>query len=324
MKNKHQSSNPKPQARVSRCGSEPLRVCLMIAFWCFALMSNLHAESILNSKHDLSVTGPGPIKASTESEVCLFCHTPHRGTGETPLWNHSLSSATYTPYDSSTLKAAVGQPTGASKLCLSCHDGTVALGMVKSRPSAISMSGGVTTMPTGSGNLGSDLSDDHPISFTFDAALASANGQLNPPSTLTGKVLLDHNNQMQCTSCHDAHDNQFGKFLVANNNGSALCVTCHSLNSWQTSDHRISNKTWNGVGVNPWPHTDKTTVAANACENCHAPHSAGTKPRLLNFPQEEQNCFSCHSGNVATKNVEAEFNKPSTHPILTSSGLHDP
>ena len=304
----------------------------MIYYWfsTFALVSLLlvpnevHADTILNSKHDLSASGPGPIKAMTESEVCLFCHTPHRGTGETPLWNHALSSATYTPYDSSTLKATVGQPTGSSKLCLSCHDGTVALGMVKSRSSAINMAGGVTTMPVGSGNLGTDLSDDHPVSFTYDAGLASANGELNPPSALTGKVRLDHNNQMQCTSCHEPHDNQYGKFLVAENNGSALCITCHAIPSWQTSNHRNSNKTWNGAGVNPWPHTDKKTVAANACENCHAPHAAGTKERLLNFAQEEQNCFSCHNGNVAAKDIETEFNKLSAHPILTSSGTHDP
>src|SRR4051794_13053211 len=95
------------------------------------LTATAFGDTILGSKHDLSVVGPGPIKAATESEVCLFCHTPHRA-GELPLWNHFLSSATYTPYSSSTIRATVGQPSGASKLCLSCHDGTVALGMVYS------------------------------------------------------------------------------------------------------------------------------------------------------------------------------------------------
>src|SRR3954451_17667369 len=99
-------------------------------------------ESVISSKHNLSVSGPGDIKSATETEICIFCHTPHRGTGETPLWNHALSSATYTPYTSSTIKAAVGQPTGASKLCLSCHDGTVALGLVNSRSGPIEMQNG--------------------------------------------------------------------------------------------------------------------------------------------------------------------------------------
>jgi len=134
------------------------------------------AGTVLGSKHDLSVGGSGPIKATSESEVCLFCHTPHRGTGATPLWNHTLSQATYTPYSSSTAKATIGQPTGSSKLCLSCHDGTVALGMVNSRPTPIQLSGGVYTMPAGKSNLGTDLSDDHPVSFTYDNALVGRRG----------------------------------------------------------------------------------------------------------------------------------------------------
>ncbi len=286
------------------------------------------AAGILGSKHDLSVAGPGPIKAVTESDVCLFCHTPHKGTGQTPLWNHSLSSATYTPYDSSTMKATIGQPTGASKLCLSCHDGTVALGMVSSRSTPIRMQGAlkedIAGLPAGASLIGTDLSDDHPISFTYDSALATADGQLKDPSTLNQKVRLDHDKQLQCTSCHDPHDDQFGNFLVQDNTASSLCLQCHVMNYWQNSVHRTSSQNWSGAGADPWPHTKETTVAANGCENCHAPHNAGTRPRLLNFADEEQNCFSCHNGNVAAKNIQPEFNKVSTHPVLSTSGVHDP
>lgn len=294
---------------------------LIVGCWCFPVRA---AESILASKHDLSASGPGTIKATSESDVCIFCHTPHRGTGELPLWNHGASTATYAPYSSSTTRATIGQPTGASKLCLSCHDGTVALGMVASRTTPIQMQAGVTTMPPGHSNLGTDLSDDHPVSFRYDSALVAARGELMDPSTLTEKVRLDHNQEMQCTSCHDPHSNEFGKFLVKDNNGSALCSTCHAPNLWQQSSHHLSNKNWNGTGVNPWPHTAGKTVAANGCENCHAPHSAGTKPRLLNFANEEENCFSCHSGTVASKDLQMEFNKFSTHPILITTGIHDP
>lgn len=282
------------------------------------------AETILASKHDLSIAGRGAIKASTESEVCLFCHTPHRGTGELPLWNHAMSQAAYIPYSSSTIKATIGQPTGSSKLCLSCHDGTVALGMVHSRSVPIEMRNAVTTMPAGPANLGTDLSDDHPISFVYDSALATAHGQLRDPATLNNKVRLDHTGQMQCTSCHDPHDNQYGKFLVQDNYASALCLQCHNPNYWADSAHRLSNKTWNGTGLNPWPHSTNTTVAANACASCHASHAAGTKPRLLNHALEEDNCFACHNGNVATHNLQPEFNKFSAHPILDTSGVHDP
>jgi predicted CXXCH cytochrome family protein len=65
-------------------------------------------------------------------------------------------------------------------------------------------------------------------------------------------------------------------------------------------------------------------VAANGCENCHRPHAAETKLRLLNFSPDEQNCYSCHSGTVAVKNIAAEFNKASVHPIALTSGIHDP
>jgi len=75
--------------------------------------------SIRGTPHDLS---PVPGGGS-----CSFCHTPHGALPGTPLWSHKLSTAVYKIYESSSLKAKVGQPTGSSKLCLSCHDGTVAL-----------------------------------------------------------------------------------------------------------------------------------------------------------------------------------------------------
>lgn len=288
------------------------------------LPDGLGANTILGSKHDLAAGGAVAIGAVSESEVCLFCHTPHRATGEGALWNHSLSSAGYKPYSSSSLKAVVGQPNGASKLCLSCHDGTVALGMVHSRPAPIAMRNGVTTMPPGPSNLGTDLSDDHPVSFVYDSALAAAQGELKDPATLVAKVRLDHEGQVQCTSCHDPHSDQFGKFLVQDNTGSALCSTCHVPAWWDYASHHTSTKTWNGTGQDPWPHTTAQTVAANGCENCHAPHKAGTPERLMNFANEEENCNACHGGTVATKNVAVEFNKPSVHPITMTSGVHQP
>lgn len=287
------------------------------------MAGSMQAESILNSKHNLSVSGPGPIRAVTESEVCLFCHTPHNAEPDTPLWNHAASAATYQPYSSSTLHAQVGQPTGSSRLCLSCHDGTVALGMVRTRPAGIAMRNGVTTMPAGSSNLGTDLTDDHPVSFTYDAALAAANGQLRDPQTLNQHVRLDHNQKVQCTSCHDPHDNQWGNFLVENNTGAALCQECHLPDYWQGSAHHLSGKGWNGTGPNPWPKLGARTVAANGCANCHGPHASGTSARLLNQAREEDNCLVCHSGTVATKNLAPEINKFSAHAVQRTSGVHD-
>lgn len=277
----------------------------------------------MNSRHNLSATGPGGVKAATETEICIFCHTPHAANSEAPLWNRTSSGVNYTTYLSSTTKAAIGQPTGSSRLCLSCHDGTIALGMVQSRSQPISMTGGITTMPSGAGHLGTDLSDDHPISFAYNAGLAAANGELRDPAGLNSRVRLE-NGQMQCTTCHDPHDDANGAFLVMPNNAGALCLECHAPKLWSGSAHATSTKTWNGSPPDPWSHTAGTTVADNACESCHRPHSAGSPQRLLNFAAEEDNCLSCHNGNVAAKNLQTTFAKSSVHPIHLTTGVHDP
>ncbi len=159
---------------------------------------------VRNTRHNLSATGPGTVHAQSESQVCVFCHTPHAATpGAVPLWNRNLSGATYTPYTSSTLDAnaiqgALDQPGGSSKLCLSCHDGTMAIGNVNvlngqvgSTPGSVSIpmtgTGAGGTMPEGAGtgtgftrNLGVDLTNDHPISLGFTRALAERDGELRP------------------------------------------------------------------------------------------------------------------------------------------------
>jgi hypothetical protein len=136
----------------------------------------VNSYSIVNSKHNLSISGPGSVRAASEGDICIFCHAPHTKSGQTPLWNHAASHAAYTPYTSSTLKATVGQPTGSSKLCLSCHDGTIALGMVLNRSTPIQMRNSTGPIPSGRSRIGTDLSGHHPISFTYDNSLVTANG----------------------------------------------------------------------------------------------------------------------------------------------------
>ena len=291
-------------------------VCLMFSsLTCFA--------TIKDTKHNLSTSGPGSTRASQESQICIFCHTPHNSRPNGPLWNRSDPGQNYTLYKSSTKKATLNQPTGASILCLSCHDGTIALGKVTSRQSDIAMRGGTTTMPVGSTNLDTDLSDDHPISFDYASALQT-NGELRQPSALTGAVKLDANGELQCTSCHNAHDNTNGKFLVLSNRGGQLCETCHTKYGWSQTPHNLSSKTWNGSTPDPWPDSDPgwITVADNACQNCHQPHSANSGERLLKSNVEEEVCTACHNGHVASKDIMAEFNKSSFHPL--STGTHDP
>jgi len=107
-------------------------VAPLVCAFAFALAAPAAAQTGVTSpgnKHNLSVTGPGPVKSASETEICVFCHTPHNANPAVPLWNQTLSSGvTYQPYTSTTMKATVGLPTGSSKLCLACHDGTVAIG----------------------------------------------------------------------------------------------------------------------------------------------------------------------------------------------------
>ncbi|MEK6776809.1 MAG: cytochrome c3 family protein [bacterium] len=280
------------------------------------------AMSVVESVHNLSAAGPGSIRAVTEGEVCVFCHTPHRAESVGILWNRKDPTQVYTTYQSTTVTTTIGQPTGASRMCLSCHDGTIALGEVSSRAVEIQMT--QQFLDTGPAALRTDLSDDHPVSFVYDSTLAAANPEYRDPSLYPDEIILDRNNELQCTSCHDAHDNSRGKFMRADNVFSTLCLYCHQKTGWPASSHSLSTATWNGTPPDPWPHTGWITVNNNACENCHRPHTAGGSVRLLNEPNEEDNCFPCHNGNVASADIQSEFSKVSVHPITDTAGIHDP
>jgi predicted CXXCH cytochrome family protein len=291
----------------------------------FAIHGLLFGQSIINTVHNLSVSGTGSITATSESKVCVFCHIPHNSSPRTPLWNKPDPGFNYTEYSSSTIQATIGQPTGSSILCLSCHDGTIALGEILSQPAQIVMNSGITTMPIGSAaNLSQDLSNDHPVSFIYNSTLSSNDGELVDPATLSGPVILE-NTRLECISCHDAHSDLFGDFLVASNQYSELCLYCHQKSFWSSSQHNASTATWNNTGTNPWLHTPFTSVTENACENCHNPHNAEGNVRLMNYLTEETNCYTCHNGNVASQNIETIVaTRTYVHDISSYAGQHDP
>lgn len=289
----------------------------------FNFLTNFYAHAgVATTKHNLSVSGPGTVKASADERICIFCHASHTASPIAPLWNRRTPGSVYTTYSSTTAVSAPGQPNGSSLVCLSCHDGTIALGDVLSG-GPITMANGVTVMPTGRSLIGTDLSDDHPISFQYTSALAATRGELADPASLTGVVKLDSTGQLQCSTCHDPHNDTNGKFLVLDNRGSTLCETCHQKTNWAGSPHNTATNTWNGVAPDPWPNSVYTTVAENGCGNCHTPHAAGQGQRLLNTNAEEQTCFNCHNGNV-TNDIQGDFNKASHHPVEMTSGVHDP
>jgi predicted CXXCH cytochrome family protein len=294
-----------------------LRIWIAVSAAAF-LFRPASAGSILESKHNLSLSGPGAVRAAAEDRVCIFCHTPHRARTDTPyLWNRSDTGSRYIPYHSTTLYASVGQPTGASKLCLSCHDGTIAMGAVVSEQQEIPFQGGIRFMPEGQTKLGTDLSDDHPVSFLFDGRSAQEKGGLADPFALPPEVRMDGDGQMQCTACHNPHDDQYGKFLVMSNRYSGLCTACHVKEGWQESAHASSNAPWTG------PDSRYSTVAENGCKICHAPHSAGGRERLLRYAFEEDNCLSCHNGGTASTDIARELTRRSGHFVQSDAGIHD-
>jgi len=271
-------------------------VRLPLPRWCMTLgavavcsFALAQPASVVDSPHNLSAGGPGPVRASMEDQVCIFCHAPHNATPVQPLWNRVMPTEAYTIYTSRALEAQPDQPTGMSKLCLSCHDGTIALGMVASLSTPIVMSGSVSTIPEGSGHIGTDLSDDHPISFRYDATLANRNPRVKDPALLPQGVRLDSNGELQCTSCHDAHNNSLGKFLVVRNDASQLCTSCHQMGT--------------------------TTVSAHdQCSACHQPHSAPSGPYLLRARNTTQTCLKCHDGTHAgAANIGADLLGVSVH-----------
>lgn len=282
------------------------------------------ASDIRNTKHNLSISGPGPISAARESRICIFCHVPHQADSTVSyLWNRSAPVKPFTPYYSSTLKADVGQPTGASRMCLSCHDGTIALGATASSATEIPFKGGIRELPAErSSNIGTDLSDDHPVSFVYDDMLVLKHRQLRDPSTLPSAIGLE-GHWLECTACHDPHDNTYGRFLVMDNAASSLCIACHDMENWPFSVHARSSKSLNRTG-GLWPNTDFATVGENGCENCHTPHQAGSRERLLIFAYEEDNCLACHNGAIAVSDLASALIKPYGHGVHDTAGIHAP
>ncbi|MCL6099979.1 MAG: cytochrome c3 family protein [Bacteroidetes bacterium] len=211
------------------------------------LCTSVNAQSVVASKHDLSMGGGITNKSSNETQVCIFCHTPHQKTlTAKPLWNKALSAqATYGTYTSTSLTtttvADIGGGTGVSNLCMSCHDGTVGVNSLDNKSSfGQPAMGSGTELDINTGKIaatreaymGVNLSNDHPINFTYDAALATADPGLKSPNSAnyvdaTHEVPL-YTGSLQCASCHNPHNNAQGTFLRVSNAGSALCLKCHT------------------------------------------------------------------------------------------------
>lgn len=265
-------------------------------------------SSVRGSKHDLSVTGPGPIRAESEKQVCIFCHVPHGGGSRTLNARPDVGN-THQAYASSTLRTRAGAPTGASRICLSCHDGTIAVG--KTRTRSIRMTGVTArgTIPaTRRSNLGTDLRSTHPVSIPF-AMSSKTHSPSDPHVKLEGS-------DVQCTSCHDPHSefggSPEGMFLVRPTNGSALCTSCHDVSrgAHATSAAPFTAAQGNEAGYG--------SVADAGCRACHRSHGADTQGRLLaraSTDPDDATCIRCHDGSGPAPAVSRELTKPFSHAV---------
>jgi predicted CXXCH cytochrome family protein len=276
-------------------------------------------ESVVNSKHDLSSQGPGPVRALGENQVCIFCHTPHNASPAAPLWNRANPQSHYRIYSSSTTNARVDQPGGPSKLCLSCHDGSVALGMVLSRETPIPMSH--TFIPTGPSDLTTDLSDDHPVGFRYDRVLSRRDPSIRDPQLVDHRIPLGPRGEMECTACHDPHNNELGNFLRLPTRQGVLCTTCHEFDGWKVSAHATSPRHVPPQLTHgePLPYA---SLADNACASCHVPHGAPHRERLLRDRPFDL-CIGCHDG-LTAREVLSATGQRSGHRSRRLLDRHDP
>ncbi|MBM4061503.1 MAG: cytochrome c3 family protein [Planctomycetes bacterium] len=194
-------------------------------------------------------------------EFCAVCHIPHvegrplDRTNEKLLWSRQMSTLNYTMYSSPSLNGLTSgtgnaQVDGSSRLCLSCHDGTLTsqLFHTNTNPGTRApMSGSIRIGLPSTGTPTGDLTSDHPFSITYNWGTgAGQDPYLKDPNTLFGGIVAGQRiadvlepssigPKVQCATCHDIHNNEVppqAEYLLRiwNNdpaNPSALCTACH-------------------------------------------------------------------------------------------------
>lgn len=221
---------------------------LMVAAWpAQALLAgSVHdftdnfGEDATGTKVAITETGAG---WNTQSSICQICHTPHNAdtaVSEAPLWDHTVTADTgFDPYTSDTMEVNAPQPSGVSLLCLSCHDGTVALEDYGSAPLLFNTDT-IGLVYDASKNFTKIISNDHPVSINYVTAEAT-DGELHDSTTKNwgagpGKIEDEalFASKVECASCHDVHNNDVydtssaGQLLRLTPVGSVLCLNCHN------------------------------------------------------------------------------------------------
>lgn len=252
---------------------------LVIASTAFAYTgSYVPGAGINGTVHDLSVAHNGMSYTANPADplnrICVFCHAPHNtyrlsaaggGAGPQadasfdylPLWNHTLqASVAYSMYENGPGAPQIGShasqailngmtPGSVSLLCLSCHDGSVAVNLYgNSTQLSRSVSIGTSAISLGY-VIGKDkyLGNHHPIGFNYDIVqsgdveVRSADTVMLTPTTLVRDHLYGAwNTQMECATCHSVHNkgNTGETLLWRSDQNSELCLTCHDKGIYTT------------------------------------------------------------------------------------------
>jgi predicted CXXCH cytochrome family protein len=286
--------------------------------------------------------GPGtssPVSGA-RPDPCSYCHAPHSGLN-IGLWNQKLTTQTYSTYTSNTEKNMGRQPTVgySTNQCLSCHDGTVAVGTTVTYGN-VTMNGSMNSQDI----LGTSMQASHPFSMITPlkdnidlVSSLTASGATADP---TGAVKLINGN-VECISCHNPHvqakDLVSRNFLVKDSSSGQLCLSCHDptrqiggqvnpIADWAISAHALASN----AKISPQALLGSyPNVASDACISCHAPHNANGASRLLRA-QNEQDCLACHNGGSSVSgmptnaNVASEYAVPKVgHPFPGSTSPHD-
>lgn len=163
------------------------------------------------------------------------------------FWEAKTGAQDHQSYAEFILGSAPYQPGGVSRLCLSCHDGSVATNSYGTTTMNADSTGSNDVFINGSGATfsnnqytigdsylgGHGLANHHPIGFNYaDAANSDVEIKGATEAVLGDKPVAAvlWNNNMECTTCHDVHDSDNGtaeKFLWISDTKSALCLACH-------------------------------------------------------------------------------------------------
>lgn len=318
------------------------KLIVIFSFYLLLLTSHVYAfvaaptEDVKNTRHNLSSSGSTERSVFTTqtTEICVFCHTPHGANPDSvsfgaPIWNRRLSAATYTMYDQVWSKSFegvlnTGQPTGFSRLCLSCHDGTIALGRIINPPgsggfvrfddttstlqnfsmtyqnSQTSGCVGADCIPIGAGVttgdtrlLGVDLRNDHAISFIFDSTLALKDGELVDPGAA---ITLHQGQDVSLTKPGIDPNISPAKRHVGTNidvADSVQCTSCHNPHQVDYPKFLRANRLQLDQGT---PYSDSTKKISSGCPpSCNPPSDkSGFSGAPATPPEGAIICLFCH------------------------------